>query len=115
MTLIANEQEQLCGGWLDSLWLPSRKQTETARQELLQSFDKEYIFAANPPAQAFAEGKLTIGQMIVVDGRQLILKGVYPKMEYPEAMVFWDHPKGRYVQFIGAPFVASNIVGLAGV
>lgn len=86
-------------GWLNFLILPSRRQTEKARRELLESKDKDFIFPANPLAHAFAEGKLNIGTTVKVDGRILSLKGVYPKTEYPAAMVFWDDSKGCYVQF----------------
>lgn len=52
-----------------------------------------------PIVQAFAEGRLNVGSVVKIDGRALQLEGVYPKAEFPEAMVFWDHHKGRHVQF----------------
>lgn len=84
---------------LSSLWLPSQKQTEAARRELAESNEKDFIFAAHPLTQEFAEGKLNIGTRVRIDGRDLILKGVYPKAEYPYAMVFWDNAKGCHTQF----------------
>jgi len=89
----------ILGGWLDFLWLPSWGKTEKARQELLQSPDKEFILAANPLARAFVEGELKIGDQVKVAGKTFIFKGVYPKEEYPGAMVFYDHHKGKYFQY----------------
>ena len=86
-------------GWLNFLLLPSKRQTEKAKQELLESEDKDFIFPANPLAQAFAEGELNIGTEVKIDGRILSLHGVYPKSDYPAAMVFWDNNKKCYVQF----------------
>lgn len=86
-------------GWLNFLVLPSKRQTEKAKRELLESQDKEFIFAANPLAVAFSEGRLGIGTFVRIDGRTLSLYGVYRNSEYPEAMVFWDQHRGCYVQF----------------
>ena len=100
MPLLSEEAHPIPGlGFLSSLWLPSRKQTEAARQELAGSNEKDFIFAAHPLAQEFAEGKLNIGTRVRIDGRDLVLKGVYPKAEYPYAMVFWDAAKGCHIQF----------------
>lgn len=85
--------------FLLSLWLPSQKQTEEARQELAESNEKDFVFATHPLTQEFAEGKLNIGTRVRIDGRDLVLKGVYPKAEYPYAMVFWDAAKRCHVQF----------------
>ena len=82
-------------GWMKFLWLPSRKQTEKARQEVKKN---ECSCLAHPVVEAFADGRLTIGTNAMIDGRVLLLKGVYPKMEFPQAMVFWDSRKGCHIQ-----------------
>jgi len=100
MLLLSEEAHLIPGlGFLSSLWLPSQKQTEKARRELAESDEKDFVFAAHPLTQEFAEGKLNIGTRVRIDGRDLTLKGVYPKAEYPYAMVFWDAAKRCHVQF----------------
>ncbi len=98
MPLMSIEAKPIPGlGWLRFLWVPSRKKTEKAIQELRKSkFPCDLMF---PLVRAFATGEMMVGIMIMANGRRLVLKGVYPKMEFPEAMVFWDDDKGRYVQF----------------
>jgi hypothetical protein len=94
-------------GQLSFLWLPSRRQTEKARQALVNLKEKEFIFAAHPFTQEFAEGKFNIGTKVKIDGRLLTLEGVYPKGGYPEAMVFWDDQKKCHVQFNFLPCYAG--------
>jgi len=94
-------------GWLGFLWLPSRRQTEKARQALVNLGEKEFIFAAHPFTEEFANGRLNIGTKVKIDGRVLALEGVYPKAGYPEAMVFWDDRKKCHVQFNFLPCYAG--------
>lgn len=82
--------------WLQFLWLPSRRQTEKARKEVKKD---ECPYLAYPIVEAFADGRLNIGSKVRIGGRVLVLEGVYPKAEFPEAMVFWDRNKRRHVQF----------------
>ena len=91
-------------GRLANFWLPSRRQTEKARKELAENPEKDFVFAAHPLTQEFAEGKLNVGSRVKIDGRDLILKGVFSRVEYPYAMVFWDAAKGCHVQFHFLPY-----------
>ncbi len=84
--------------WLKFLWVPSRKETRKARQDLMNG---KQTYLTGSLVRAFDRGDLAIGTNLIMDGRRLILKGVYSKMEFPEAMVFWDYYKKRYVQFTG--------------
>jgi len=81
--------------WLRFLWVPSRRQTKKAKRGLKDT----YSWMTKPLIQAFINGKLDIETVIKVKERTLVLKGVYPEMGFPEAMVFWDPHKGWYYQF----------------
>lgn len=100
MTPMGIETSPTPGGWLDFLIVPSKKETEKARRNLLQADDKELIFKANPLVKEFAEGRLRINMTIATDdGQALVLKGVCSGTRFPLAMVFWNPHRGRYTQF----------------
>jgi len=82
--------------WLDFLWLPSKRQTKKARRILIKELECYFPSIA---VQAFIDGSMVVGTVVQIDGRTLALRGVYPKMELPQAMVFWDSTKKCHVQF----------------
>jgi hypothetical protein len=72
------------------------KKTERARCGLDK---RNHFLFARPIIKAFSDGRLSIGTMINMGGRKLTLEGVYPDVELPEAMVFWDEEKKCFVRF----------------
>ena len=111
MPLTAIETKPTPGlGWWKRLYYPSKDETLKAWQELHERCKEEHCPPVNPLAWEFLEGRLKVGTKLIMDGRSLVLMGVYKCKDFPGAMVFWDHSKGRYVQFTGALFPKYKIM-----
>jgi hypothetical protein len=89
---------------------PSKEETEKARRKVLRELESGSPLQKSPVIQAFAKGWITVGTMIILDGRLLILRGVFAEKEFPQAMAFSDFHERKFIYFYGPLQLPFRIV-----